>query len=172
MQDQASRRARRVRLSIAGFACCEGFLLSLVSLNMFGSSSGAAPEEGVAQLALTLLVLVIGFACVVLVPARLRTTLLSPRAAVLFAVLSLAALVVTACAPQGLAAAAATALLGGLPAAQQLCAWGRRLGGNPIDQSVPVVFIASALGGALCFLAVSVPVPAVRARRNCRRRAR
>lgn len=162
MQDQASQRARRVRLSIAGFACCEGFLLSLVSLNMFGSSSGVAPEEGVVQLALTLLVLVIGFACVVLVPARLRTTLLSPRAAVLFAVLPLAALVVAACVPQGLAAAAATALLGGLPAAQQLCAWGRRLGGNPIDQSVPVVFIASALGGALCFLAVSVPVPAVR----------
>ncbi|MFR1168728.1 MAG: hypothetical protein ACLSDQ_14845 [Adlercreutzia equolifaciens] len=49
-------------------------------------------------------------------------------------------------------------LAAGVPLALLLCRWGRVLGETSIDQSVPEVFIGSALGAAVCFFVVAIPV--------------
>ena len=46
----------------------------------------------------------------------------------------------------------------GFPAGLMLCAWGRAIGCFPIEQSVPIVFIGSALGSALGFAVSVLPV--------------
>ena len=46
----------------------------------------------------------------------------------------------------------------GFPAGMMLCAWGRAIGRHPIERSVPVVFIGSALGSALGFAVSVLPV--------------
>lgn len=46
----------------------------------------------------------------------------------------------------------------GFPAGLMLCAWGRAIGRFPIEQSVPIVFIGSALGSALGFAVSVLPV--------------
>ena len=57
-----------------------------------------------------------------------------------------------------LALAAVEGLAAGVPLALLLCRWGRVLGEASIDQSVPEVFIGSALGAAVCFFVVAIPV--------------
>ena len=46
----------------------------------------------------------------------------------------------------------------GFPAGVMLCAWGRVIGRFPIERSVPVVFIGSALGSALGFAVSVLPI--------------
>ena len=46
----------------------------------------------------------------------------------------------------------------GLPAGLMLAAWGRALGGLPLDRALPAVFVGSAVGATACFAMATVPV--------------
>lgn len=162
MPNASEGRLRQARASILGFACNQGFLLTLLYLGFpwHGAGAGAARAGLVA-----VLVCMIGaFALAASghgerVLGRLTAGLVRLAAAPLV----LAALAVALLGWGGAVPWPALAVLEGVavgvPAALLLAAWGRALGQAPIEQSVPEVLIGSALGAAVCFIFAALPVP-------------
>ena len=159
-----SPRLRQARCAIIGFGCNQAFLFTMLYLD----GSVAGPERGFladrADLLCLLAVMAATFA--LMLHRRCRAALLraGDGLANLFAaplVLALLALVVLqSLLPEApwIGFALLEGLLVGVPLALLLCLWGRALGAAPIDRSVPEVFIGSALGAAVCFLVVALPV--------------
>ena len=160
----APPQLRQARCAIIGFGCNQAFLFTMLYLD----GSVAGPEHGFladrADLLCLLAVMAATFA--LMLHRRCRSALLraGDGLANLFAaplVLALLALVaLRALLPEApwVGFALMEGLLVGVPLALLLCLWGRALGAVPIDRSVPEVFIGSALGAAVCFLVVALPV--------------
>ncbi len=160
----ASPRLRQARCAIIGFGCNQAFLFTMLYLD----GSVAGPEHGFladrADLLCLLAVMAATFA--LMLHRRCRAALLRAgdglanllAAPLVLALLALA--VLRALLPEApwIGLALLEGLLVGVPLALLLCLWGRALGAAPIDRSVPEVFIGSALGAAVCFLVVALPV--------------
>lgn len=156
-------RVRQARLAIIGFGCNQAFLFAMLYLGSYneGSEHGFLIDR--ADLLCVLVSMAATFA-LMMRPAT-RSALMGAAeklAACLAAPLSLAlfALVLLHVLNPGvpwLAFAVAEGVVAGVPLALLLCLWGRVLGQVPIDQSVPEVFIGSALGAAMCFFVAAIP---------------
>lgn len=158
--------ARSARLAILGFASCQGFLYAILFV---GSGFwGVEPHDVRYDVVLSLLFLVASFAAIY-ASRRIRDlTSAGSRLLNAAAVLPVAGLVLEivcfAVAPAfdvssgHLVIEALAAACSGLPAGIVLCAWGRSLGRASIAQSVPVVFIGSALGAAFSFVVSALPI--------------
>ncbi len=159
-----SPRLRQARCAIIGFGCNQAFLFTMLYLD----GSVAGPEHGFladrADLLCLLAVMAVTFA--LMLHRRCRAALLragdglvnsfaAPLVAALLVLVALRTLLPEA---PWIGLALLEGLLVGLPLALLLCLWGRVLGAVPIDRSVPEVFIGSALGAAVCFFVVALPV--------------
>ena len=160
----APPQLRQARCAIIGFGCNQAFLFTMLYLD----GSVAGPEHGFladrADLLCLLAVMAATFA--LMLHRRCRSALLragdglanllaAPLVLALLALVALRALLPEA---PWVGFALMEGLLVGVPLALLLCLWGRALGAVPIDRSVPEVFIGSALGAAVCFLVVALPV--------------
>lgn len=162
-------RAARARGIIIGFACTQAFIYALFYLNplrggVLDAQVGLTPHLFRVDLLAVLLLMLVGLALAGLL-TRGRARLLCSRVVlVLCAVLPLGAAAFLLLATRNAGDASAPLLLvlacvaSALPASVLLCAWGRVMGEDPVGQSVPELFIASALGAALCFALGTVPV--------------
>lgn len=158
-------RVRQARLAIAGFGCNQAFLFAVLYLGSYNEGVAHGFLIDRADLLCALVAMAATFALMALPPVRQRLMaaargLVSCWAAPL--VLALLALVVLRAlnpAVPWLAFAVAEGVVAGVPLALLLCQWGRVLGAVSIDQSVPEVFIGSALAAALCFFVVAIPYP-------------
>lgn len=158
-------RVRQARLAIIGFGCNQAFLFTMLYLGSFneGSQHGFLIDR--ADLLCVLVALAVTFAAMMAPKGRARLMGVADGLVRLYAaplVLALFCLVVLRTLCPGipwLAFAVAEGVLAGCPLALLLCLWGRALGSASIDQSVPEVFIGSALGAAVCFFVVAVPYP-------------
>ena len=162
MSTPSEGRARQARASILGFACNQGFLFALLYLGL--PFHATAPGGGRAALVAVLVCMLAAFALMGAPRLRGRLVRLADALVRLRAVpLVLAALALMALGWAGVAPwpvlVAAEGLLVGVPTALLLGAWGRALGDAPIEQSVPEVFIGSALGAAVCFAFATLPAP-------------
>lgn len=167
MAHSAPPRVHQARCAIIGFGCNQAFLFTMLYL---GSYNGG-PERGFlvdrADLLCVLLAMAVTFALMMRSGPRARLMAAAERLAACFAApLTLALFVLVAVQALNpnipwLAFAVAEGVVAGVPLALLLCLWGRVLGQVPIDQSVPEVFIGSALGAAVCFFVVAVPVQGV-----------
>lgn len=157
-------RARQARLAIAGFGCNQAFLFAMLYLGSYneGSQHGFLVDR--ADLLCVLIVMAATFA--LMNRERVRSRLMAAAEGLVssFALPLVAALyllvLVHWLAPDvpWLVLAAIEGVAAGVPLALLLCLWGRVLGEASIDQSVPEVFIGSALGAAMCFFVIAIPV--------------
>lgn len=165
MADNGLTRVRQARLAIVGFGCNQAFLLTMLYLGSFneGASHGFFVDR--ADLLCVLCAMAATFAAMACRGARTRLMAAADGLVRLYAaplVLALIALVVVRVlnpAIPWVVFAVLEGLVAGVPLALLLCVWGRVLGEASIDQSVPEVFIGSALGAALCFFVVAIPIP-------------
>ena len=159
MRQAGESEMREARAFVLGFACNQGFLFSLFYL---GSNRAVGEYPFLferAELFGTLLFLAMSLVFLRIVSAPVRNALISRPLSWLYATLlvagSLFSVFVDGATGVGLLA---ECLLVGVSLGFALASWGRILGCWPIDKSVPTVFIASALGGAVCFICVCMPV--------------
>ncbi|WP_302961820.1 helix-turn-helix transcriptional regulator [uncultured Adlercreutzia sp.] len=157
-------RVRQARLAIIGFGCNQAFLFAMLYLGSYNEGSQHGFFVDRADLLCVLAAMAAAFALMmrsrpraVLMAAaeKLAACLAVPLVLALFALVALRAALP---AVPWLAFAVAEGIVAGVPLALLLCLWGRMLGEASIDQSVPEVFIGSALGAAVCFFVVAVPV--------------
>ncbi len=157
-------RLRQARLAIIGFGCNQAFLFAMLYLGSYNEGSQHGFFVDRADLLCVLVAMAATFA--LMMRARPRAVLMAgaeklaaclavPLCAVLFALVALRAALPGV---PWLAFAVIEGVVAGVPLALLLCLWGRVLGEVSIDQSVPEVFIGSALGAAVCFLVMAVPV--------------
>ena len=147
------RSAAFARRALLGFACLQGFIVALLYIgpNRMLVLGPIGIERG--DIACVLAFMTCGF----IVIARGNPALvdrLSSRASL---VACTAVLVVAGIASFALNLASPWAIVAegallGLPCAVVLALWGRALGALPVEHSVPLFFIASALGAAVCFV--------------------
>ncbi|WP_282191197.1 helix-turn-helix transcriptional regulator [Adlercreutzia caecimuris] len=157
-------RVRQARLAIIGFGCNQAFLFAMLYLGSYNEGSQHGFFVDRADLLCVLAVMAAAFA--LMMRARPRAALMaaaeklaaSLAAPLVFALFALVALRAALPAVPWLAFAVAEGVVAGVPLALLLCLWGRVLGEVSIDQSVPEVFIGSALGAAVCFLVMAVPM--------------
>ena len=141
------------RRAICGFSCLQGFIVSLLYIgpNRMLDLGGVGFERG--DIACMLLFMAGAFALVARSSSALEGALLSKNSllacSVVLAVAFAASGVVHE--PGALALVIEGALLG-FPCALIVAMWGRALGSVPIEHSVPIFFIGSALGAAVCFV--------------------
>ena len=156
----AHRRGGRASLrAVAGFACNQGFIFSL-----FYMGANRAFGEGIlsferADLFGTLLFMMVSFGLLRVASPKARGALLARPLLWCYAVLLVVGSIVPAL--SGGASSAGLVLesaLVGLPAGLMLAAWGRALGGLPLDRALPAVFVGSAVGATVCFAMATVPV--------------
>lgn len=156
-------RLRQARYAILGFGCNQAFLFAMLYLGSYNEGEGHGFLLDRADLLCVLVSMALTFA--LMGRSQLRLTLMSladklvtclaaPAALALFALATVYALNPDL---PWLALAVAEGLVAGVSLALLLCAWGRALGAASIDQSVPEVFIGSALGAAVCFFVAAVP---------------
>lgn len=160
MRKVGGEEVREARAFVLGFACNQGFLFSVFYL---GSNRAVGEHPFLferAELFGTLLFLAMALVFLRVVSARVRNALFSRSLSWVYAALLVfgSFLPVLANGAPG-AGLLAECFLIGAPFGFTLALWGRVLGRWPIDKSVPAVFIASALGGAVCFICACVPVP-------------
>ena len=156
----AHRRGGRAYLrAVAGFACNQGFVFSL-----FYMGANRAFGEGIlsferADLFGTLLFMMVSFGLLRVASPKARGALLARPLLWCYAVLLVVGSIVPALAgnPAPASLALESALVG-LPAGLMLAAWGRALGGLPLDRALPAVFVGSAVGATACFAMATVPV--------------
>lgn len=159
--DASRERVRRAWMSVGGFASCQGFVLASLYLDAPGSlalGSMLIPCVGMISICVCA---VIAFILIRAVSQEHRSRFFaSPW------------LMVLACAPAlgcivrmftgiGLADSLVKGVSVGFCAAVLLCAWGELLGREPIERSVPQVFIGSALGAAVGFVFGVAPLNGV-----------
>lgn len=158
-------RLRQARYAILGFGCNQAFLFAMLYLGSYNEGEGHGFFLDRADLLCVLVSMSVTFA--LMTRPRLRWTMMAlgerlvgclavPVTLALFALAVLGALD-----PQipWLALAVAEGVVAGFFLALLLCMWGRALGAASIDQSVPEVFIGSALGAAVCFFVAAIPFP-------------
>ena len=162
MASASEGRALQARRSIIGFGCNQGFLLGLLYLGLIDAPGPdvAAPRLGLVVVLLAMMAALLLSASVGARPfvRRVEDALVATRGVPL-TLFSLAVAMfaqLEALPWEGLAVL--QGVLVGMPAALLLTAWGRALGQAPIEQSVPEVFIGSAVGAAACLIAASLPV--------------
>ena len=156
----AHRRGDRASLrAVAGFACNQGFVFSL-----FYMGANRAFGEGIlsferADLFGTLLFMMVSFGLLRVASPKARGALLARPLLWCYAVLLVVGSIVPVLAgnPAPASLALESALVG-LPAGLMLAAWGRALGGLPLDRALPAVFVGSAVGATACFAMATVPV--------------
>ena len=156
----AHRRGGRASLrAVVGFACNQGFVFSL-----FYMGANRAFGEGIlsferADLFGTLLFMMVSFGLLRVASPKARGALLARPLLWCYAVLLVVGSIVPALAgnPAPASLALESALVG-LPAGLMLAAWGRALGGLPLDRALPAVFVGSAVGATACFAMATVPV--------------
>lgn len=164
MGHSVAPRLRQARLAIIGFGCNQAFLFAMLYLGSYNEGSQHGFFVDRADLLCVLVAMAATFA--LMMRARPRAVLMAgaeklaaclavPLCAVLFALVALRAALPGV---PWLAFAVIEGVVAGVPLALLLCLWGRVLGEVSIDQSVPEVFIGSALGAAVCFLVMAVPV--------------
>ena len=157
-------RLRQARYAILGFGCNQAFLFAMLYLGSYNESSQHGFLIDRADLLCVLLVMAATFALMTRERRRRHLMVVAeglvrcyalPLVGALYLIVALHSL-----APgiPWLALAAVEGLAAGVPLALLLCRWGRVLGEASIDQSVPEVFIGSALGAAVCFFVVAIPV--------------
>ncbi|WP_443613202.1 hypothetical protein [Adlercreutzia sp.] len=157
-------RLRQARYAILGFGCNQAFLFAMLYLGSYNESSQHGFLIDRADLLCVLLVMAATFALMTRERRRRHLMVVAeglvrcyalPLVGALYLIVALHSL-----APgiPWLALAAVEGLAAGIPLALLLCRWGRVLGKASIDQSVPEVFIGSALGAAVCFFVVAIPV--------------
>lgn len=161
MEEQAVD-ARNGWPAIFGFACAQCFLYAVLFV---GDPSSFSPSaDGRLDLLDVLVFLAAAFLLVWLSPSGFRVRLFSNRFVAtcsFLPVLGLGMRVAGALSGHPELAAAEALVEGalmGFPAGVMLCAWGRVIGRFPIERSVPVVFIGSALGSALGFAVSVLPI--------------
>ena len=143
---------RFAQMSIFGFAANQAFIFSLFYLG-----SNQAVDFGFiilerAELFGVLVCLIIAFAVLSLVGPRARDAMLSRGLIWSYAILFIVGyLIPLVTGGQNGVTVVVSSLLTGIPAGFLLCGWGRRLGRYPVSQSVPEVFIASALAAVADF---------------------
>ena len=141
------------RRAICGFSCLQGFIVSLLYIgpNRMLDLGGVGFERG--DIACMLLFMAGAFALVARSSSALEGALLSKNSllacSVVLAVAFAASGVVHE--PGAFALVIEGALLG-FPCALIVAMWGRALGSVPVEHSVPIFFIGSALGAAVCFV--------------------
>lgn len=161
----ALTRVRQAQCAITGFGCNQAFLFAMLYLGSYNEGVGHGFLLDRADLLCVLVSMAAAFA--LMTRPRLRRLLMglgeklvaclaAPVALALFALV-----VVHALSPDipWIALALAEGVVAGVSLALLLCLWGRVLGEVSIDQSVPEVFIGSALGAAVCFFVAAVPFP-------------
>lgn len=164
MASTASPRVRQARRAIIGFGCNQAFLFTVLYLGSYNEGSDHGFLVDRADLLCVLAAMAVAFA--LMTRPRARAVLLGAArwlvgcfaAPLVIALFALAGLHIALPSVPWLVLAVAEGLVAGLCLALLLCLWGQVLGQAPIDQSVPEVFIGSALGAAVCFFVVAVPV--------------
>lgn len=157
-------RLRQARYAILGFSCNQAFLFAMLYLGSYNEGEGHGFLLDRADLLCVLVSMALTFALMGRSQLRrvlmaLADTLVACLAApVTLALLALATVYVLNPGLPWLALAVAEGVVAGVSLALLLCAWGRALGAASIDQSVPEVFIGSALGAAVCFLVAAIPL--------------
>ena len=157
-------RVRQARCAIAGFGCNQAFLFTMLYLGSVGAGEQYGFFAARADLLCVLLAMTATFACMIRSGVRGRLMGVAEGLARVFAVPLVAALLLLVglqyVLPQvpWVVFAVLEGLVGGVALGLLLCLWGRRLGEASIDQSVPEVFIGSALGAAVCFFVIAIPV--------------
>ena len=141
------------RRAICGFSCLQGFIVSLLYIgpNRMLDLGAIGFERG--DIACMLLFMAASFALVARAPSKRAGALLS-KASLLACSTVLAIVFAASCVahePSSPALAIEGALLG-FPCALLVAMWGRALGSVPVEHSVPIFFIGSALGAAACFV--------------------
>lgn len=157
-------RVRQARLAIVGFGCNQAFLFAMLYLGSYNEGAERGFFVDRADLLCVLLVMAGTFALMTRDGARqklmraadgLVRCLAAPLVGALFLLVAARALMPGV---PWLALAVIEGVVAGIPLALLLCLWGRVLGEVSIDQSVPEVFIGSALGAAVCFFVVAIPL--------------
>ena len=165
MAESKLPRVRQARLAIAGFGCNQAFLLTMLYLGSFNEGAAHGFFVDRADLLCVLCAMAVTFAAMASRGARGRLMAAADGLVRLYAaplVLALIVLVAVRILCPGIpwvVFAVLEGLVAGVPLALLLCLWGRVLGAASIDQSVPEVFIGSALGAAACFFVVAIPFP-------------
>ena len=141
------------RRAICGFSCLQGFIVSLLYIgpNRMLDLGAIGFERG--DIACMLLFMAGAFVMVARASSERAGALLSKRSLLVCSAV-LAIVFAASCVihePGALALVAEGALLG-FPCALLVAMWGRALGSVPIEHSVPIFFIGSALGAAACFV--------------------
>ena len=157
-------RLRQARYAILGFGCNQAFLFAMLYLGSYNESSQHGFLIDRADLLCVLFVMAATFALMTCERPRRHLMAVAEGLVRCYALPLVVALYLIVAlhgfAPgiPWLALAAVEGLAAGIPLALLLCRWGRVLGKASIDQSVPEVFIGSALGAAVCFFVVAIPV--------------
>ena len=141
------------RRAICGFSCLQGFIVSLLYIgpNRMLDLGIVRFERG--DIACMLLFMACAFALIVRASSSLERSLLSKRSLLVCSIVLAAAFVVSCLVSEsGAIAMVAEGALLGFPCSLVVAMWGRALGSVPIEHSVPIFFIGSALGAAVCFV--------------------
>lgn len=158
---QADMRVREARWAMGGFAFCQAFFFAVFYAGESSPIDVGGELFGCPRLVFALVGMIAAFSALRALAPAPRGLALSPRAVALCSLLALSGVALRMLLGGGLPLVAAEGLLEGVCAALLLSAWARVLGAHAIDQSVPEVLIASALGAAACFALSALPVGVV-----------
>ncbi len=154
---QTAEPVRHVPLIILGLACNQAFVYSTFYLIASPANEAAALPVSHTGLLLVLAWMIVAFIAVYVLDKRSNRVLFSKPLLVVYAILSIIGTTGYFVLGASLPLFVVQGICLGFPAAVMLCAWGRVMGTEPIERSIPEVFIASALGGAICFVFAAVP---------------